>query len=148
MITEPLHEKDFNPPVPATGPVQLWVYNKSFSTALGPLQLELNARPDPALLEAAQDLITVVHSKISEIAAALYAQYLDFAEVKHWMKAQGVPLNLAEDQISQYVRSVTAYADRLGDGGIGMGVFIRTKWDPEHGMRFAIREGRLVRSPQ
>jgi hypothetical protein len=145
---EPLTEQDFTLEILADGVTRLWVCKKQFSTALGALEVQLDTPPDPVVLGAAQEFTALAQSKSTEVTRALYAQYLDFAEHKSWMKAQGVPLNLDEDEVLKYVERITVYAGRAGDGRIEGGIFIRTKWDAEHGMRFAIREGRLVRLPQ
>jgi hypothetical protein len=124
-----------------------WRARMPLENPIGPFEIELDAPPDAELLAIANELIAVVSTQHAAIVKLIYANYLEAAEDRWWMKSCGVPRKLEEDQVLEYLRSRSISVRRDGKGRISGSIYFSPKWDIEHGIYLGLANGHVVPNP-
>jgi hypothetical protein len=124
-----------------------WIAKEPVENPLGPFDVELRQEPDEVLLRHANELVAFISSEYDVVLNAVYEHYQQTAEQKHWMKSCGVPIGLAEGRVKKYLRSRAIVVRYHRQGLVDAAIYIRPRWDIEHGIHLGLNHGRLFPNP-
>jgi hypothetical protein len=125
-----------------------WRARTSLDNPLGKFDVVLDDPPDEELVKHLNELATAVSTEYDAILNIVYDDYLRASEQKYWMKGCGVPLRLREHRVARYVESRVISVRRKQNGAISAEVSLRPQWEPEHGLRLLLVNGRFASFPR
>jgi hypothetical protein len=102
------------------------------------MPLEDTAPPDPAMVRQANELAEFTRSNPEAILEKIYEHYRAMAD--HWLEMCRVPRALRQDELSPYLEVLTLNVNRDGDEPT---IYVSPRWDVEHAISMAVREGRV-----
>lgn len=126
-----------------------WIWSKRLNSLVGEFGLELvnygdsQASPDKRLLQRAEILLEKFDIDESRIVEIIFDHYqLYCREHNEWMKKCGVPTNLKENELREYISARDAFV-AVDEDYEFEGYLIHPAWEEEHKIQIEYNNGEL-----